>query len=204
MGRFDRYAERFDLLELSAGSSSLPRAARLRAWASSAPAGFRFAVAVPGELSSLGEGEAARAALDRVTRLAAAVGASWIVLRTERGLRPSARGERALAGWVARLTPLGARVAWEPGGLWEDAHAELVAHRLGVVRATDLSRHEPTGPVVYGRVSRLGAGDRATASVAERVADRLRGADEAHVVVEPKGARRFAGILRRALGEETS
>ncbi len=204
IGSFDRYAERFDLLELRAQEGALPRTSRLAAWASSAPAGFRFAVALPPELASLEQGDAARGAHARVAAVARAVKAAWIVIRTGAAVRPSARSERGLQRLVAELAGLAPRTAWEPGGLWEDAHAEEVAGRLGVVRAVDLARRAPSGSIVYGRISRLGTAGRAGAATADRVAERLRDRDEAYVVVEPKGALGFSRLLRRALEEQAA
>jgi uncharacterized protein YecE (DUF72 family) len=205
-GDVQRYARNFDLLELRAEPGRLPRLIRLRDWASRVPAGFVFSVELPRQVAQLDSGPAAERSLGYALRVAEALGAGWLVLRTPASVRPSAWTRRRLAELVGQL-PRQRRIAWEPGGLWEQEEAERLASGLELHLVRDLTRAPPAaGQVVYSRLRPLGGASRLGAVAAERVGQHLLGRREAFVVIEShytgRSARLVHDTLRQALEVE--
>lgn len=196
---FERYARELSLLELSCEPGEVPGRARLESCARQAPEGFCFSLVLPSALSSLeptgGDAEAWKQAhaVERVLR------PGWWVVRTPAAVRPTRRAQARLSELFARLRDSGARVAWEPGGLWEAPAAAAVASELGAVLVQDVLRAPPVpAEALYARLLALGRGVRIGHGQAERVAERVMGFAEAVVVVEGRGAREVQKALRRA------
>jgi uncharacterized protein YecE (DUF72 family) len=199
-GEIAKYAQKFDLLELRAEPGTLPKPGRLREWRLRAPEQFVFSVALSTAVGTLEPGDAFESGLEYALRVADALKAGWIVLRTPASVMPSRRTERRLAELVARLPKEGCRIAWEPRGVWEDELVEALAARLGVHLVRDLRFKEaPSSEVVYARLIALGAGSRLSLEAAERVAERVAEKSEAYVVIEAEGAIRGAQHLREAV-----
>lgn len=202
-GSVERYARHFNLVEVAADLSHLPRAPKLRKQREHAPSGFCFSVVLGGQLASLSPELAED--VKRPLAVASALGAGWLVLRTPSAVTPSPRFRRRLAELAGLLAPSGARVAWEAQGLWQEDDVRAVCRELGWHRIIDPAREEvPDVPVVYARVRALGEGARFNASLAERVADALAERNEVYLVIEGTSAVQGVRTLRRALGSALS
>jgi uncharacterized protein YecE (DUF72 family) len=196
-GDIARYAARFNLLELRADASNLPRGARLTDWKKRVPSDFVFSVVLPKTLGLL---ESSEFALGRSLEIADALSAKWLLLQTPSSVGPSARMRGRLSKVFAACAHAERRIAWESRGVWEDSQIEQFAaeHRVHVVR--DVSRSEaPLGSCVYTRLLALGDGVQVRANVASHVADVLADREEAFVVIEGHGAEHAAKLLRQEL-----
>jgi len=197
MGKLERYAKVFDLLEVRA-APTLPSTSRLRRLRGDAPDGFLFSVVAPPKLSELTTAELDPALLEETRAAARALGARWLVLRTPASAAPSARTRTRLARLVEGLSGAATGIAWEPRGVWTDEDAEATASELGIVLVRDLAEHEPpAGPIVYTRLLALGRNARIGAGIIERVAERIEDAEEAFVIAEGRGAVGLAKQLRQ-------
>lgn len=199
-GNLRAYASRFNLLELRAERGRLPRPARLRTMATEAPEGFVFSLVLPKVVATLEPSASADEELAFALEAAEAVGASWLVLRTEASVMPSSRSERALAELVAKL-PRTQRLAWEPRGLWEAERADGVARDLDLALVRDVSR-EPAAPgnEVYARLRALGRSSLSLGAL-ERAAEELIDRERAFVVLEGERAVAGAKTLRELCAE---
>jgi uncharacterized protein YecE (DUF72 family) len=199
VGDMVAYVERFDMLELSSDTSSLPRLTRLRAWRRQAPEEFVFSVRLPRVVSGLSTGNEAEAALSGAMKIAEALRARWLVLSTPPEVTPCQRTRQRLGGLVAKLASEPYRVAWEPRGLWEDPQEEELARELGLVLVRDLRRRPrpPQSQVIYTRLLALGASARQSDDALVRMWDRMAESTEAFVVVEGSGARRAHDFLHQ-------
>jgi uncharacterized protein YecE (DUF72 family) len=200
-GDFARYAARFDLLEVKAVSGRIPRAARLREWASVAPQGFQFSVVLGERVSGLDGSPAAAEELAFARKCAEALGARWYLVPTPPTVSPSQRSRAKLRELFAALANEGRRIAWEPRGAWEPEVAAAFAAELDVVLVQDLSQEVAAGVAAarYVRLRGVGAGARVTAGALERVAERVEGAEQVLVVLEGEGAARAVAELRGLL-----
>jgi uncharacterized protein YecE (DUF72 family) len=198
-GDIARYASRFNMLELRADATNLPRGARLADWKKRVPAEFAFSVVLP---RALGQFESSALELGRTVELADALSAKWLLLQTPASVGPSARMRERLSKLFQAVAHEGRRIAWESRGVWEDEQIEAFAaeHQVHVVR--DVSRTEaPPGDCVYTRLLALGDGVQVRASTASHVAEALAGRAEAVVVIEGHGAENAAKLLRQELAE---
>lgn len=209
-GSLQRYAQRLGMVELVAQPDRLPRLAKVQQWARSVPEGFVFSLVAPAEVASLRGGPSADKALQYGHKVCAALGASWWVLRTPPDVTPSATNRERLRVVVQRLRESGCRIAWEPAGVWEPAAVRGLAAELRVTPVADLSRYESANAflddtrLVYTRLRALGSAARIGAAAAERLAERLRDAEVAYVIVEGGGAGRVAQVLYEELGDSRS
>jgi uncharacterized protein YecE (DUF72 family) len=197
VGDIANYAARFNLLEVRADASNLPRGARLSDWKKRVPADFLFSIVLPKALGLL---ESSEIELGRTLELADALSAKWLLLQTPSSVGPSARMRERLSKVFAAVAQEGRRIAWESRGVWEDAQIEefAAAHAVHVVR--DVSRSEPpAGATVYTRLLALGDGVQIRANVATHVAEVLADHEEAIVVIEGHGAEHAAKLLRQEL-----
>ena len=196
-GDIARYATRFNMLELRADASNLPRGARLSDWRKRVPTDFVFSIVLPKALGLL---ESSEVELGRTLELADALSAKWLLLQTPSSVGPSTRMRERLAKVFAAVAHDDRRIAWESRGVWEDAQLEEFAaqHDVHVVR--DVSRSEaPLGACVYTRLLALGDGVQIRPNVAEHVAEVLADCEEAVVVIEGHGAEHAAKLLRQEL-----
>jgi uncharacterized protein YecE (DUF72 family) len=194
VGHIERYAQKFDFLELRADPSLLaPK--RLRRLREGVPEHFSFSVVAPRELALLDRAAPDQAFLDAARGIAEALTARFLLLRTPPSVAPSQRTRGRMATLVEALRGAAKDVAWEPRGIWADDEAEAFAQELGVTLVRDLAeRDAPAGNVVYTRLLALGRNTRMGSGAVERVADRIADAEEAYVIVEGDGA---VGVARR-------
>ncbi|HEY3668044.1 MAG TPA: DUF72 domain-containing protein [Polyangiaceae bacterium] len=196
-GDIARYASRFNLLEVKADATNLPRGARLADWRKRVPADFAFSIVLP---RAVGQLESSELELGRSLELADALSAKWILLQTPSSVGPSARMRDRLSKLFAAVANDTRRVAWESRGVWEDAQIEEFAGEHGVHVVRDASRAEPPpGDCVYTRLLALGDGVQVRASVASHLAEVLADRAEALVVIEGHGAENAAKLLRQEL-----
>jgi uncharacterized protein YecE (DUF72 family) len=188
-GDFKRYIARFSFVEIDSEPGQIPAKARLQAAAEAAPEGFVFSLIVPSSVARLEAGANVDADWKRTQTAARVLGAKWWVVRTPASVRPTSRARSQLSELFQRLQSSGQRVAWEPGGLWEDSAAAETAHELGVHLVQDIAHQTPVpGSTLYTRVLALGRGARVGLGLAEVVAQRLQPFADAFVVVEGRGA----------------
>jgi uncharacterized protein YecE (DUF72 family) len=196
-GDIARYASRFNLLELRADATNLPRGARLADWKKRVPADFGFSIVLPRSVGLLASSEVD---LGRTLDLADTLSAKWLLLQTPSSVGPSTRMRERLRKLFSAVAHADRRIAWESRGVWEDEQIEEFAaqHEVHVVR--DISRAEPPlGDCVYTRLLALGDGVQVRASVASHLAELLVDREEAFVVIEGHGAEQAAKLLRQEL-----
>jgi uncharacterized protein YecE (DUF72 family) len=193
-GSIERYAERFDLLELRAEPGRTPRRAVLRSYAARAPRDFAFSVRLPRAAADLSENEPKQEPILHALEAADALAARFLVIQTPASATPGRRTRERLARLVERLGR-DRRVAWEPRGAWEEAQAEAFASELGVQLVRDLTRAPaPEGEVLYARLGVLGG--RLGADALERAGESISSSREAYVVISGAAAKRAARELR--------
>jgi uncharacterized protein YecE (DUF72 family) len=196
-GDIARYATRFNLIELRADATNLPRGAKLSDWKKRVPADFVFSIVLPKALGLL---ESSAINLGRTLELSDALSAKWLLLQTPSSVGPSARMRERLSKLFETLAHDERRIAWESRGVWEDSQIEEFAAAHGVHVVRDVSRSDaPLGGCVYTRLLALGDGVQIRANVATHVAEVLADCDEAFVVIEGQGAEHAAKLLRQEL-----
>ena len=193
VGHIERYAQKFDFLEVRAEPSLAEK--RLRRLREGAPEHFTFSVVAPRELCLLDRSAPDRALVDAARSASEALSARFLLLRTPATVAPSQRTKTRLAALVDAVRGAAKDVAWEPRGIWTEDESEAFAEELGVALVRDLAEQDPPGTaVVYTRLLALGRNTRLGSGALERVAERLEGAEEAFVIVEGEGA---VGVARR-------
>jgi uncharacterized protein YecE (DUF72 family) len=198
-GDIARYASRFNLLELRADATNLPRGARLADWKKRVPGDFAFSIVLP---RALGQLSSSALEFGRSLELAEALSAQWLLLQTPSSVGPSARMRERLAKLFQAVAHDTRRIAWESRGVWEDEQIQEFATEQGVHVVRDVSRSEPPpGDCVYTRLLALGDGVQVRSSLATHVAEALAGRAEALVVIEGHGAENAAKLLRQELAE---
>lgn len=197
---FKRYSKQFSLLELDCEPGTIAGKAKLQSCAAVAPPDFVFSLVVPSRMASLEPGPEFDQAWKAAQGIARLLRAKWWVVRTPADVRPTRRAREALAALAARLKEGGMSVAWEPRGLWDEVAAGETADAIGAVLIHDIAREVPRpGPVLYSRLLALGRGARVGLSLADTIAERVRGFEQAFVVVEGQGAREIQQALGMAV-----
>lgn len=198
-GSIERYAERFDLLELRAEPGRLPSPKALRRIRTGAPKlslSFLFPPRVTAEALN------APASLGPLLASADAIEANWLVLQTGPEVGPSQRSRVKIEALAKHLARSGRNLAWEPHGMWEEAVALEFALGLGLHYVQDLA--VATGaqlPLVYTRLRTPGPGAALRASALEQLAEELAETEEAFVVIEGRPTQRARARIRGALAE---
>jgi uncharacterized protein YecE (DUF72 family) len=199
-GDLEKYAKRFDLVELRPVDAAVPKPATLRRWRRSVPPSFVFSVLLPRVVGELAPAPELDAALTTSLEVASALEARCVVLQTPATVRPTAANKKRLAAVFARIPREGTVRCWEPAGLWERDEVIATARELGVLPVLDVAREAPgAGPIVYTRLRALGKSAAFGAATAERVAERLRRRREVFVIVEGTGE---AARIKQALEHE--
>lgn len=202
---FRRYANQYSLLELDCEPGNIPGKAKLEACAQAAPEGFVFSLIVPSRLAQLVDGDESEKAWKAAVGVARVLKAKWWVVRTPAEVRPTRRARDDMAKLFRRLDESGMRVAWEPRGVWDEQVAAETAASLGVHLVQDMAREDPLSErVLYTRLLALGRGARVGLSLADLIVERVRGFDEAFVVVEGQGAREIQQALGLASESDTA
>lgn len=201
-GTIENYKSRFDLVELRPVDTPLPKTSMLRRWRASTPAPFVFSIVLPRAVSEIGPASDAEAALEASLEVARVLEARCIVLQTPSSVRPTATNRKRIAALMARLPAEGVVRCWEPQGVWERAEVVALAREMDAIAVLDAATEQPApGPIVYTRLRALGKTAALSASLIERMAERLRNRREAYVVVEQASD---AKRIRAALGEALS
>jgi uncharacterized protein YecE (DUF72 family) len=185
VGDVQKYAKRFDVVELRPVDTSTPRAATLRAQRKAAPPAFVFSVVLPRVVGALAAGPELDEALAAALSVAVAVEARVILLQTPAAVRPTAANRKRIAALFERLPQESVVLAWEPAGVWEHDDVVATAKAAGALAVFDAAREElPPGPSAYTRVRALGKSAALGATAIDRIASRLRGRREAFVIVD--------------------
>lgn len=198
-GSIERYAERFDLLELRAEPGRLPSTKALRRIRAGAPK-LTFSLLFPPRV--MAEALNSPASLDPLLASADLVQASWLVLQTGPEVGPSQRTRTKLEAVAKHIAREGRQIGWEPHGMWEEPAALEFALGLDLHYVQDLAI--ATGaqlPLVYTRLRAPGPGAALRASALEHLAEELTETEEAFVVVEGRPTQRARARIRRALAE---
>jgi uncharacterized protein YecE (DUF72 family) len=182
------YLRSFRMVEIQGDASPAPKLATLRRWRTAVPEDFVFTLAEPlGDPTGIAP---------RIEALAAQV----LVIRTPTSFTPTAANREALARFTGELPPparVGARLAWEPLGLWQRGEIERLVEQLGVIPCIDPTQHkQPLSHegVAYYRVRALGGplGERELGRVVMACED----LDEAFIVfARAEDALRFLQLL---------
>src|SRR5262245_27213413 len=118
-GALERYAEKYDFLELRPGEAPVPKAATLRSWRRKVPPSFVFSVVVPRAVGELNASPALDEGLEQSLAIAREVEARCIVITTPPSITPTELNKKRLAALVKQLPHDAVTLAWEPRGIWE-------------------------------------------------------------------------------------
>jgi uncharacterized protein YecE (DUF72 family) len=197
-GDIERYAAKYDLLELRPGEGSLPKPATLKAWRRKVPPAFVFSVVLPKVVGELKPSPALDEALAQALGVARDVEARCLVIATPPSITPTELNKKRLSALVASIPHDAVTLAWEPRGIWEVEEAVHTADKLGVVLVVDAAREPaPEGATAYFRLRGLGESTRLSPAAIDKVAKALASRREAYVVVESSGPLQVAEALRK-------
>ena len=189
VGDPQKYAKRFDVVELRPVDTSTPRTSTLRAWRKAVAPSFVFSVVLPRAVGELVRGASADEALAKALDVSRAVEARCLVLTTPPSVRPTAANRSRIASLLATIPREGVIVAWEPLGMWERDDIIGTAKNLDVVPVFDAAREAlGPGPVAYSRVRALGKGTAMGSVVLDRIAERVRNRRDAFIIADGSGA----------------
>lgn len=204
-GGLERYADRFDLLEVRLGDGALPKPATLRAWRKKVPPSFVFSVVLPPVVGELKPSKALDEALEQSLEVARALEARCVVLVTPPSITPTDLNRKRLEALVTRIPSDAITLAWEARGVWETEDAAILAKRLGLVLVVD-PEHDPApeGPVAYLRLRGLGESTRIGPAALEKIASSLRERRASYVVIEADAPVKVAEGIRARLARKPS
>ncbi|MFI5305973.1 MAG: hypothetical protein ACHQ53_01395 [Polyangiales bacterium] len=170
-----KYVEQLRFAELLP-RAPLPRPATLRRMRHGLKEGFTLALRAPQSTLCSASGPlrfdaALEQAFGWLLQARDALAAKLLVLPTPAEVTPGARDRERLADLSARIPrEPGQHVVWIPNGPWEPDDAAELAASLGFVLGFDpLLQPMPDGPVAYARLLALGAQQRFSDSILERV-----------------------------------
>jgi uncharacterized protein YecE (DUF72 family) len=197
-GTLERYAERYDLLEIHLDDSPPPKPATLRGFRKKVPPSFVFSVVVPRAAAELKPSSELDAAVAQTLAVGQAVEARCILIATPPHITPTDTNRKRLAALVSKIPHDAVTLAWEPHGLWEIEEAIRVAKKLDIVLVVDPVRDPaPPGPVAYFRLRGLGESSRLSPAALEKVGAELSSRREAYVIVECTGPAAVADALAK-------
>lgn len=202
-GDLEKYATRFDMVEVRPVDTTVPKPGTLRKWRKTVPPSFVFSVVLPRAVGDLTPGAALDQALAASLEVGAALQARVVVLPTPPEVRPTATNRKRIAAIFDRIPPEGMVRCWEPAGIWEREEVIDFARSIGVLPVFDAAREAlGPGPIAYTRLRALGKSATLGQATVERVAERLRKRREAFVVVEgSREAQRVKQALTAALAK---
>ncbi len=202
-GKLEKYAQRFDMVELRPVDTSLPGPKKLASWRSKVPPAFAFSIVLPKVVAELAPGNAIDQALHQTIESARVLQASCIVLATPPSVRPTAKNRDQITALAERLPKNGQLLAWHAGGIWEPEDVMETASRGGWLPIFDAAQEPlPPGPIVYTRIHAFGQASRLGADRIARAAERLAGRRDAYVVVDAHVAAKVKSGLQATLSEE--
>jgi len=197
-GDIERYAEKYDLLELRPGDTAVPKPATLRAWRRKVPPSFVFSVVFPRSVCELKASAALDGALEQSLAVAREVEARCLVIATPPSITPTDLNRKRLSALVDRIPHDAVTLAWEPRGIWETDEAAELARKLDIVLVVDPAREPaPAGAIGYFRLRGLGESTRLSPAVIDKVATDLASRREAYVIIELSGPMAIAEALRK-------
>ena len=197
-GDIERYAVKYDLLELRPGDGSVPKPATLKAWRRKVPPSFVFSVVLPKAVGELKPSALLDEALEHALAVARDVEARCLVIATPPSITPTELNKKRLHALVAKIPHDAVTLAWEPRGIWETEEAIETAAKVGVVLVVDAAREPaPEGGTAYFRLRGLGESARLSPAAIDKVASALASRREAYVIVETGGALAVAESLRK-------
>lgn len=200
----EKYARRYDFVEVRPDTSAPLRAATLKRWRNAVPSSFLFSVVLPSAATQLRPGREADDALEHALEVARLLEAPVIVIPTPISVTPTATHRKRIEELVTKLPHDVVCLAWEPSGVWEMHDAQALAAKIGVTLVADATRETlAPGPIAYTRLRGLGDARRASASRIEKALDSLSDRREAFVVVETEQPLRVARELRDGIAFET-
>ncbi len=204
-GDLERYAEKYDLLELRPGDAAVPKPATLRAWRRKVPPSFVFSVVFPRAVAELKPTALLDSGLEHALAVAREVEARCLVIATPASITPTELNRKRLASLVERIPHDAVTLAWEPRGIWEVDEAAELADKLGLVLVVDAAREQaPKGAIAYFRLRGLGESSRLSPAVVDKVAAELISRREAYVVIESHGPLAVAESLRKKTSRRAS
>src|SRR5882762_3671701 len=152
-GDLERYAEKYDLLELRPGDAAVPKPATLRAWRRKVPPSFVFSVVFPKAVCELKPTPLLDSGLEHALAVAREVEARCLVIATPPSITPTDLNRKRLTSLVDRIPHDAVTLAWEPRGIWEVDEAAELADKLGIVLVVDAAREQaPKGAIAYFRL----------------------------------------------------
>jgi uncharacterized protein YecE (DUF72 family) len=197
-GDIERYAAKYDLLELRPGDGVVPKPATLKAWRRKVPPSFVFSVVLPKTVGELKPSPALDGSLEHALAVARDVEARCLVIATPPSITPTELNKKRLRALVDKIPHDAVTLAWEPRGIWETDEAIETADKLGVVLVVDAAREAaPEGATAYFRLRGLGESARLSPAAIDKVVSALASRREAYVVVETSGAFAVAESLRK-------
>jgi uncharacterized protein YecE (DUF72 family) len=197
-GDLERYAEKYDLLEIHPVDQAVPKSATLRAWRRKVPPSFVFSVVFPRVVGELKSSPAFDEALEQALAVARDVEARCLVLTTPASITPTDLNKKRLAALLEKLPDDVVTVAWEPHGIWEPEEAMALADKLELVLVVDPSREPaPKGSIAYFRLRGLGETTRLSPAALDKVAAELQPRREAYVIIESRAPATVAEALRK-------
>jgi uncharacterized protein YecE (DUF72 family) len=199
-GKLERYAMRFDLVELRPVDTTLPPASRLAGWRKKVPPSFAFSVVLPRAVAELAPPAAFDAALEPALEAATALQARCIVLATTPAVRPTPPNRRRIVELGRRLAGRGHVLAWHAAGIWGPEEVLPTAAEGEWLPVFDPVQQElPPGPIVYTRIRAMGHAQSLGADRLAAVADQLAGRRECFVIIDAQSPLRIKNGLKAAL-----
>lgn len=185
----------------------LPRVATAAKWREAMPGPVELSLLAPrpcvvGPRGPLRiDDDALGDAVEWLADTAAALDATWVVVRTPPTVSPGPRSRERLSAYFDRVVgELGARrLVWAPSGPWEADEAQRFGAARGVVVAVDPLQADPLPSAeLYCRLAAAGGRPRFGEGVLEALLDRLEelGVEEARVALESPRSFQEAQRLR--------
>lgn len=202
-GAIERYAKKFNLLELRVDPQKPVSSRTLNRWRKSVPPTFAFSVVLPSIVADLRSSKQADEALDLSLQTAALLQSPVVLIANPTSVTPTASNRAKLERLVRRLPHDVTKIAWEPAGLWEPETSRRIAANLGLLLVGDASKESVApGSVAYTRIRGLGDYRRLSVARIDKMVERLRGYRELFVVVETDGPAAIASAIRAAATDD--
>lgn len=198
-GAIERYASKFNLLEVRPDPENPFSDRTLRRWRRSVPPVFAFSVVLPAAVTELRESEASDQALEAAIMAANLLESPVIVIANPISVTPTVANRKRMEKLVERIPHDVVKLAWEPPGLWEESDTRAIAAALDLVLVGDAARDRlAPGSVAYTRLRGLGDSRRLSLARMDKVIRHLEPFREVFVVIETDGPAAVAKAIRDA------